>query len=204
MLSSVHIQWMSSHGRRRNQFVMIISYIASLFGLLFMKRMLACVSARMIYLIVLMVVSLSFFIYIPWPGKFPQLIHQVSSNGSSEMVGCDYFKQSWCLTIPKLHEIQFFLAPVIFFFSFPILYAITIILASKIIGPHPPGVAMGIIGTSASLGRGVGPLILVPLYYKYGPQIAYACMDGVVMVAILLTLLIYNRLVPYGYPRRCF
>ena len=106
--------WTKKKSIYYNNIVMIISYIASLFGLLFMKRMLACVSARMIYLIVLMVVSLSFFIYIPWPGKFPQLIHQVSSNGSSEMVGCDYFKQSWCLTIPKLHEIQFFLAPVIF------------------------------------------------------------------------------------------
>ena len=186
-----------------NNIVIIVSGVASFFGLLYMKAMLARVSARMTYLIGFMVLSLSFFIYIPWPGETPQLIHQVVSNESSELVGCDYFKQSWCLTVPKLHEVQFFLAPVIFFFSFPILYAITIILASKIIGPYPPGVTLGIIGASASLGRGIGPLILVPLYSKYGPQITYACMDGVVMAVILLTLVTYRRLVPYGCPKKC-
>ena len=187
-----------------NNIVIVISSVASFFGILFMRRMLECVSARMTYLIGFIILTLPFFIYIPWPGGIPQLIHQVGSNGSSEMVGCDYFKQSWCLTVPKLHEIQFFLAPVIFFFSFPFLYALTIILASKIIGPHPPGVILGIIGASASLGRGIGPLILVPLYSKYGPQITYACMDGAVMAVILLTIVTYRRLVPYGCPRKCF
>ena len=187
-----------------NNIVIIISNATAFLAIAFMKVLLKCVSARMTYLIGFIILTLPFFIYIPWPGGIPQLIHQVGSNGSSEMVGCDYFKQSWCLTVPKLHEIQFFLAPVIFFFSFPFLYALTIILASKIIGPHPPGVILGIIGASASLGRGIGPLILVPLYSKYGPQITYACMDGAVMAVILLTIVTYRRLVPYGCPRKCF
>ncbi|KAI6656980.1 Major facilitator superfamily domain-containing protein 8-like [Oopsacas minuta] len=196
--------WTKEQAISYNNIILIISGVASYVGIIFMKRMLKCMSERMVYLIAFLVLSLSFFIYIPWPGSIPEPIHQMGYNHSLEIVGCDYFRQSWCLTVPKLNVVQFFLAPVIFFLAFPIIYAITIILASKIIGPHPPGLILGIIGSSASLGRGLGPLILVPLYFRYGPQVTYASMDGIVIAIILLTLLTYNRLVPYGSPRKYF
>ena len=196
--------WSKETANFYNNIIMMISGVAAFFGILFMKSVLKCISVRMTFLIGFLVASVSFFLCIPWPGDIPQLIHQVGSNESAEMVGCDYLKQPWCLTVPKIHEFQFSLSPIIFFFSLPILHVTTIILATEIIGPHPPGVILGLIGTSASLGRGSGPIILVPLFFKYGPQITYACIDGVVIVVILLTLVTYRRLVPYGTPRTCF
>lgn len=193
--------WTKEKAILYNNVILMISGVSAFFGIIFMKSMLKCISIRMIFLIGFFVMSVSFFLYIPWPGDFPILIHQVGSNGSAEMVGCDYFKQPWCLRIPKLHEFQFFISPIVFFFSLPVIHATTQTLASKIIGPHPPGVIFGLIGTSASIGRGIGPLILVPLYSKYGPQITYASMDGAVVAIILVTILTYRRLVPYGSSR---
>ena len=187
--------------------IMIVSGVVSFISIILIKKLLKYISERMLYILCYVILSLVFLIYIPWPGPIPEPIHpiaQLTANKTVEWVGCDYRIQHWCLTVPKIHEFQLFLAPVLFLLSFPIIYLLTVTMASKIIGPHPPGVVLGIIGFFASIGRAIGSPILIQLYFRYGPQIVSAAMEALVGTVIILTVVMYHRLVPYSAPRRCF
>ena len=155
---------------------------------------------RFLYLLFMAILSLAFFIYIPWPGDLPEPIHQIQVNSklTTELIGCNYLQQPWCQWVPKLSVIQYVTATIIFCVNFPMLYLGSNTIASKVIGPHPPGVLMGILSASTAVGRCLGPLIFVPIYSWYGPQITFAGLEGVVIFMILLTLLTYKRLVPYS------
>ena len=81
----------------------------------------------------------------------------------------------------------------------PIICSASNTIASKVIGPHPPGVLMGILTASLAIGRCIEPIVFMSLYTNYGPQITYAAMDWVVITMILVTLVTYRHLVPYSY-----
>ena len=60
------------------------------------------------------------------------------------------------------------------------------------------GKMMGILTAAGSLSRVVGPMFVTFIYDKLGPQIAFATIDGIIATAIILLMILYYRLVPYG------
>lgn len=60
---------------------------------------------------------------------------------------------------------------------------------------------MGIITSFGSLARCIGPLLVTFLYDMWGPQITFAAIVGVLVLAIILLAIGYYRMVPYGHPK---
>ena len=63
------------------------------------------------------------------------------------------------------------------------------------------GMMMGVLTAAGSLARVVGPMFVTFMYDKLGPQITFATIDGIVFTAIILLMIVYYRLVPYGQKR---
>ena len=63
------------------------------------------------------------------------------------------------------------------------------------------GMMMGVLTAAGSLARVVGPLFVTFMYDKLGPQLTFATIDGIVATAIILLMIFYYRLVPYGKHR---
>ena len=189
--------WTSVQAITYNNLLISSSCIFSLFSMRLFIILQNYVQERLMFLLVIMLISLAFFIYIPWPRDLPELI-QGPTNHTTEMVGCNFELKPWCLWVPKLHLFQFILATIAFCTIFPNIYSASNTIASKVIGPHPPGILMGILTASTGIGRCVGPIIFVSLYSNYGPQITFAALDLVVMSMILVTVVTYKRIAPYS------
>ena len=183
-----------------NNILFSICCFVSLFAMRSFNFLKNYAEERLLYLLVMMILSLAFITYIPWPGEIPEPMHKIQGpfNHTTELIGCNYIEQPWCLWVPKLQVFQYIIATAIFCINFPILYLASNTIASKVIGPHPPGVLMGILSASTAAGRCLGPIIFVSIYSRYGPQITFAALEGVVIFMIIVTLITYKRLVPYS------
>lgn len=60
---------------------------------------------------------------------------------------------------------------------------------------------MGLLTAAGSLARMVGPMFVTYMYDRFGPQVTFATIDGIIAAAILLLMTFYYRLVPYGHDR---
>ena len=201
--------WTNETAVHFNNIIFVLSGIAAFISFRSVNFLVRFFKERSIYLFSLLFLGVSIFAFFPWPGESLYLMHTAvnSSTGNASqpsMIGCDYVRQPWCLSHFKLRKFQIFLAPLIFCVSFSLTYLTLVTIASKTIGPHPPGLLMGLLGSGAGLGRSLGPILFVPLYSKLGPQFAFTIMDMMVAGLILLALVTYHRLVPYGNPRRWF
>ena len=196
-LSMDEFAWTSVQAITYNNILISMGYFFSLFSMRFFNFLLKYAEERLLFLLVIMLISLAFFIYIPWPGDLPELAQTV--NLTTELVGCNYVTKPWCFWVPKLHLLQYILATLVYCVNLPIIYSESNTIASKVIGPHPPGVLMGMLTASIAIGRCIGPIIFMSLYTNYGPQITYAAMVWVVTCMILITLVTYRHLIPYSY-----
>ena len=196
-LSMDEFAWTSVQAITYNNILISFSCIFSLFSMRLFIILRNYVQERLLFLLVIMLISLAFFIYIPWPRDLPELIHG-PANHTTEMLGCDFVQKPWCFWVPKLHIFQYILATIVFCTIFPNIYSASNTIASKVIGPHPPGILMGLLTASTGVGRCVGPIIFMSLYSNYGPQITFAALDLVVMSMILVTVVTYKRIAPYS------
>ena len=196
-LSLDQFAWTSVQAITNNNIIISISCVFSLFSMRLFNILRKYVEERLLFLLAIMSISLAFFIYIPWPRDLPELI-QGPANHTAEMVGCDFVLKPWCFWVPKLHLFQYILATILFSTIFPNIYSASNTIASKVIGPHPPGILMGVLTASTGIGRCVGPVIFMSLYSNYGPQITFAALDLVVMSMILVTVVTFKRIAPYS------
>ena len=197
-LSMDEFAWTSVQAITYNNILISVGYFFSLFSMYLFNSLLKYAEERLLFLVVIMLISLALFIYIPWPGDLPELAHS-PYNLTTELVGCNYVTKPWCLWVPKLHLFQYIIATLMYCVILPIICSASNTIASKVIGPHPPGVLMGILTASLAIGRCIEPIVFMSLYTNYGPQITYAAMDWVVITMILVTLVTYRHLVPYSY-----
>ena len=84
-------------------------------------------------------------------------------------------------------------ASLIFFFEHLL---ITITLLSKVIGPRPQGLWMGILTAAGSLARICGPIFVSMIYKEFGTYWTYGLTAISLAMAIAGTLATYTRLVP--------
>ena len=200
-------RWTSSHGVTRKLFSIIIIFaingVLALIVLTIIKVLVKRIQERTLLVGALLVFATGVYIFIPWPGEYPSLkpsLINASSkliNNSHELVGCDFSTQPWCTSVPKLRDFQYWLGPIIFSLGFPMVSVLVITIFSKVLGPHPPGLMMGLYTSGGALARVVGPVGLANLYVYTGPQVTFSVIVGIIFIAILLLLICFPRLVPY-------
>merc|ERR1719295_2167900 len=78
--------------------------------------------------------------------------------------GCDL---EWCEYTPAITEVQFYLSYVLGALSFPYCMAICQAVYSKVIGPRPQGLWMGLLTAIGSLARICGPIFISFIYKSY-------------------------------------
>ena len=195
--------WTNQQAIIYNNIIFAVNGILALCAIISVKFLVKYFQERSLHITGLVLLAIAIYIYIPWPGDLPSIKPGVLTyNGSlvanaTHAAGCDYQKQAWCLYVPKLREFQFWLAPILFSISFPMSGILLLTIYSKVLGPHPPGFYMGVITSAGALARIVGPAFFSHLYQYTGPQITFAVIVGVVILAVLLYLIFYRRMVPF-------
>lgn len=104
----------------------------------------------------------------------------------------------WCEYTPALTEFQFYLSYVIAAISFPYCVGICQAIFSKVIGPRPQGTWMGLLTAVGSLARILAPLFASYVYEILGTYWLFGLCSGSLVIAFIVTLGTYKRLVPIG------
>lgn len=96
-----------------------------------------------------------------------------------------------CLTTPALTMTQFLLGYFLTCIGYPIGVTLISTIFSKILGPRPQGVWMGLLVGSGCLSRIMGPVVVGVVYTRYGTYATFG-FTTVMMVVALLWLLIFR------------
>ena len=106
----------------------------------------------------------------------------------------------WCLELRRVTEVQFIIATVIGACAFPYCVAIIGSLYSKLLGPKPQGLYMGVLTGSGSLARVIGPIFFTRLYQEQGTYVTFSVVVGALVISLLLLIFAYKRFVPLKDP----
>ena len=102
----------------------------------------------------------------------------------------------WCEYTPALTLFQFYLGYGISAMSYPFCMAICQGMFSKVIGPRPQGLWMGLLTAVGSLARIVSPIFVSEIYKEFGTYWTFGLCAGSIVLAMVVTLATYGRLVP--------
>jgi len=107
--------------------------------------------------------------------------------------GCDL---EWCKDTPAITLVQFYLGYAISAISFPYCMAICQAVFSKVIGPRPQGLWMGLLTAAGSFARILGPIFVSYIYEAYGTYWTFGLCAASLLLATIATLFTYKRLIP--------
>lgn len=118
-----------------------------------------------------------------------------SSSGYDCSLGCPQ-DQEWCLYTPIVEIWQMALADVTAVIGYPVAFAILSSLYTKILGPRPLGLWMGILTSVGSLSRTLGPIFVSYMYTELGTRWTFGTLFILLAITVLGVSLFYKRLVP--------
>lgn len=147
-----------------------------------------------------LLMALARFVYMfPWSDELPKLKFTDKSlddlGNTIEAVGCPV-KQDWCRTTNRLTIPQFLLGYAMTAIAYPIGATLIQIILSKVLGPHPQGVWMGLFTGSGSLSRVIGPVLITTMYTKLGIIWTCSFLGAIMVVTVVWLLLVKHKLVP--------
>lgn len=113
-------------------------------------------------------------LYIPW-GDGPPVIYDDSNTtlpgyhlqNHTEHIGCPS-SQTWCETTRAMTLNQFIIGYALTSVGYPIGVTLIQTIFSKILGPRPQGVWMGLMTGSGCFSRVLGPVFVGVIYTRYG------------------------------------
>ncbi|XP_068249809.1 major facilitator superfamily domain-containing protein 8-like [Palaemon carinicauda] len=105
-------------------------------------------------------------------------------------------EQEWCKYTPIIEQSQMIVACFLSFVGYPIAFTLSSSLYSKLLGPNPQGLWMGILTSIGSFSRMTGPIFVSYMYTELGTRWTFGLLVIVMMIVIFLTLAFYKRLVP--------
>ncbi|MEQ2207114.1 Major facilitator superfamily domain-containing protein 8 [Xenoophorus captivus] len=158
------------------------------------------------------IIFCGFIVLLPWGNHFPKiqwadlknnsLASQVSegtlfSNGTVEPTGCPY-EQTWCQYTPAIYLAQYISSDFLIGVGYPACNVMSYTLYSKILGPKPQGVYMGWLTASGSGARTLGPVFVSHVYTLLGPRWAFSLICGMVVVAVILLISAYHKLIAFS------
>lgn len=143
--------------------------------------------------------------YIPWgdaPAKIaetynatlkePNLANNFTaiSPDDPRFLGCPE-SQTWCFDTPALTITQFLLGYAFTSIGYPIGVTLIQTIFSKILGPRPQGVWMGLMTGSGCLSRVMGPVFVGSIYTRLGTYWTFG-FTSVMMFVSMIWLLIFR------------
>lgn len=130
-------------------------------------------------------------LYIPWGDAPAQMAvwrnvtdSVTNTTSTAELVGCP-LSQTWCQTTPALTMTQFLLGYMATSIGYPIGVTLIQTIFSKILGPRPQGVWMGMITGSGCLSRIMGPVCVGFVYTRFGTYPTFGGTAIMMVVAML-------------------
>ena len=124
----------------------------------------------------------------------PLVPYAAPSGGGGGCIHC------WCLELRRVTEVQFIIGFTIGICAYPYCVAIIGSLYSKLLGPKPQGLYMGVLTGSGSLARVIGPIFFTRLYQEQGTYVTMSVVAGALVISLLLFVLTYKRFVPLKNP----
>ncbi|CAK9802300.1 Major facilitator superfamily domain-containing protein 8 [Anthophora quadrimaculata] len=143
---------------------------------------------------------------IPWGPDPPKIAYVGSLNNATEalndteIIGCPS-TQEWCFYTPQLTVTQFFIGFVFTAIGYPLGVTLIQTIFSKVLGPQPQGVWMGLIVGAGCASRVLGPVFVSVIYTRFGTYYTFGS-TGLILVLSMVWLQIVNkRLVPLSIPK---
>lgn len=111
-------------------------------------------------------------------------------NGT-EIVGCP-ITQEWCLYTPQMTITQFFIGYAFTSIGYPLGVTLIQTIFSKILGPRPQGVWMGLLTGAGCASRVLGPVFVSFIYTRLGTYYTFG-ITGVMLIISMLWLQLVNK-----------
>lgn len=138
-------------------------------------------------------------LYIPWGTEPPKIayINQTLSSSDEYTLppGCPS-TQEWCFTTPRMTLLQFIIGYGFTTLGYPIGVTLAQTIFSKILGPRPQGVWMGMMTGAGSASRVMGPIIVETIYTNFGTYYTWNITGATLVVAMIGILIVDKRLIP--------
>lgn len=139
--------------------------------------------------------------YFPWSNELPQIKYMNVSDGNNASdtasVGCPS-TQAWCFTTNRLTVAQFLLGYAFTAIAYPIGATLIQTIFSKVLGPRPQGIWMGLFTGSGSFSRVVGPIFITVIYTQHGLIWTFGLLGAMMAVTVVWLLLVKHKLMPAG------
>lgn len=114
-------------------------------------------------------------------------------------LGCPE-SQEWCLDVNQLPLPQLAIGYIIVMCGYPLVQSLNMAIFSKILGPKPQGVWMGLLTSTGSLARVLGPIFVALVYTELGTVWCFSILFVGMVLAFIVLILFYPRLVPMEMP----
>ncbi|XP_063909140.1 major facilitator superfamily domain-containing protein 8 [Zophobas morio] len=118
-------------------------------------------------------------------------VKNLTFNCGEDLLGCPS-SQEWCSFTPAITLTQFIIGYFLTAFGYPIGVTLIQTIFSKLLGPRPQGVWMGLMTGSGCLSRVMGPVFVTHIYEEFGTVWTFG-LTAVMMVLCLLWLLYFNK-----------
>lgn len=102
--------------------------------------------------------------------KLERLNKAIDNESEKEIVGCPS-SQEWCKYTPRLTVTQFVIGYSFTTIGYPIGTTLIQTIFSKLLGPRPQGVWMGLLTGASGVARVLGPIFVGFIYTSYGNDI---------------------------------
>ncbi|KAK7068027.1 Major facilitator superfamily domain-containing protein 8 [Halocaridina rubra] len=114
--------------------------------------------------------------------------------------GCPYDEQPWCEYTPQIPIPQLAISYIIIILGYPVCQSLCQAIYSKMLGPKPQGLWMGVLTGVGGLSRILGPIFVSYVYTYLGPYVTFGALTGSMVVAELELLVLFKRLIPMKIP----
>lgn len=151
-------------------------------------------------------------LYFPWGSEPPIIAEEImvtqvnetygnrnNAVNETEIVGCPSV-QKWCYYIPAMTVTQFLLGYAFIAVGYPIGVTLIQTIFSKVLGPRPQGVWMGLMTGAGCLSRFMGPVFVSFVYTRYGTIWTFSITTVMMTISMVWLQLVEKRLVPPELP----
>lgn len=130
---------------------------------------------------------------IPWgPGPPPLAPRNATEAGG----GCPQLTQPWCASSRGLTLTQFLIGYACVSVGYSLGVTLIQTIFSKVLGPRPQGVWMGVLTGAGCLSRALGPVFVSAVYARRGPDATFGSTAALTLAALFALRLVYARLRP--------
>lgn len=114
--------------------------------------------------------------------------------------GCTGCSLEWCERVPQLPVAQLTVAFITVMVGYPVAQSISQGLFSKMLGPKPQGVWMGVLTAVGSFSRITGPIFVSFIYAAYGTYACFGLLAVFMFISLVSIIVTFKRLVPMKIP----